>query len=44
MAAYRLCHLSYVVLIILLQNAVNRGKPGFGKGSGVDRSRTTTTV
>ncbi|ONM33550.1 Syntaxin-132 [Zea mays] len=25
-------------------NAVNRGKPGFGKGSGVDRSRTTTTV
>jgi syntaxin 1B/2/3 len=25
-------------------NAANREKPGFGKGSGVDRSRTTTTV
>ncbi|OEL38065.1 Syntaxin-132 [Dichanthelium oligosanthes] len=25
-------------------NAANRQKPGFGKGSGVDRSRTTTTV
>lgn len=28
----------------LLQNAANREKPGFGRGSGVDRSRTTTTV
>ncbi|RLN31191.1 hypothetical protein C2845_PM05G16150 [Panicum miliaceum] len=26
------------------KNAANRQKPGFGKGSGVDRSRTTTTV
>jgi len=25
-------------------NAANRQKPGFGKGSGVDRSRTTTTI
>ncbi|TVU49978.1 hypothetical protein EJB05_01326 [Eragrostis curvula] len=25
-------------------NVANREKPGFGKGSGVDRSRTTTTV
>jgi syntaxin 1B/2/3 len=32
------------VLISFLQNAANRQKPGFGKGSGVDRSRTTTTV
>ncbi|KQJ86499.1 syntaxin-132 [Brachypodium distachyon] len=26
------------------ENLANREKPGFGKGSGVDRSRTTTTV
>nr|CAB3466066.1 unnamed protein product [Digitaria exilis] len=26
------------------KNVANREKPGFGKGSGVDRSRTTTTV
>jgi hypothetical protein len=44
MSAYIFYHLSYAVLITLLQNAANREKPGFGKGSGVDRSRTTTTV
>lgn len=34
--------LQYIFLI--LQNLSNRSKPGCGKGSAVDRSRTATTV
>lgn len=36
--------LCFNLLFILLQNLANRNKPGCGKGSAVDRSRTATTV